>query len=397
MKWLRTLAIAITAWCGMPAMAGAQFIEAFDHSLLPVDQANARTGWAFRTGDGEAVIDFSAAGGIGKVTVDARNDRRGIWWAMVRRSISPAIDEALLARPDRELRVEARVRTNAAPRRINLHFNHSRTTDFHSHLAEYDLPDSGWHVVSFTTKDFDAAASDEIFVQMAMVDWGRELFTLEVDYIKVDVVDPKRAAPDVGNPLPYRPPVPDVATLQHHVPIAEDAMVDAAYPDVNFAGWTDFGGSTPVPALSVSGTQMIVLRPDLAAFRGHKPSGWGVIELTTQSVQWADTKLEEFGYLRAIELLGGSPDWTRDKVTRTSLVAGQPEQAMFGQMFIDVPPARVRGAKTYVLVSPPVLDRLISGRTRGIAIVAQGAVNASFASSKAADAEVRPKLHFSVR
>jgi len=174
-------------------------------------------------------------------------------------------------------------------------------------------------------------------------------------------------------------------------------MVYAAYPDVNFANWADMSGGTPAPALSVSGTQMIVLRPDLSAYRGRKAAGWGVLELTTESGQWAPTELEEFGYLRAMEILGGDPAWERGKVTRDSLLAGQPESAVIGQMFIDVPPNLQRGGKTYVLVSPPVLDRLISGRTKGIAIIAQGAVNASFASSAAADPAKRPKLHFSLR
>jgi hypothetical protein len=342
-------------------------------------------------------VNVTAADGIGTVTVDAREDQRGIWWAMVRHSVSSRIDDDALARPDRELRVEARVRTDAAPRRINLHFNHSRTTDFHSHLMEYDLADSGWHTVSFTTKGFDARSSDEVFVQLAMVDWGRQLFKLEIDYIKVDVVDPRRAGPDLGGPLPYRPELPKMASLQHHVLIKHDAMVDAAYPQVNFAGWSDWSSGVAVPSLSVSGTQTIVLRPDLSAFRGREPAGWGVIELTSQSVQWADTELEEFGYLRSVEILGGAANWTGRTVTHDKLLAGEPETAVLGQMFIDVAPARGRGSKTYILVSPPVLKRLISGRTRGIAIVAQGALNASFASSAALEVAARPKLHFSLR
>jgi hypothetical protein len=396
-SWISRTLFVLAALLATPGLAGAQFVETFDRSPLAVDQSQARNGWAFRTGDGEATVNFSAARGTGTVTVDARADKRGIWWAMVRRSVSPAIDDQELARPDRELRVEARVRTDAAPRRINLHFNHSRTTDFHSHLTEYDLPDNRWHTISFTTKGFDAQPSDEVFVQLAMVDWGRQLFKLDIDYIKVSVVDPVNAGPDLGEPLPYRPAIPDVASLQYHVPITNDVTVDAAYPQINLSAWSDWSTGVAVPALSVSGSQLIVLRPDLSAFGGRKPAGWGVLELTTQSVQWASTELEEFGYLRALEILGGASDWTRLSLTRDKLLNGYPETAVFGQMFIDVPPARERGSKTYILVSPPVLERLLSGRTRGIAVVAQGAVNASFASSAATDPTIRPKLHFSLR
>jgi hypothetical protein len=389
------LLTALIAVLLLATPARAQFADNFDSPSVPVDQDHARAGWAFRTGDGEATMDFAERGGHGLITVDARHDRRNIWWAMVRRSVSTSIDARTLARPDRELRVEARIRSSAAPRRVNLHFNHSRTTNFHSHLMEYDLPDTGWHTISFTTDGFDAEAKDEVFVQMAMMDWGRERFEVEIDYIKVDVVDPALSGPDIGNPLPYRPEAPLPAGLVHHVPSAADATIDSAWPDVSLAGWADLSeGYTP--ALSVGHTQMIALRFDLSPWRGRKPAGWGVLELTTEAVQRALTRLEEFGELRVVEILGGDPDWSRHSVTRNSLFAGQPETRVLGQMMIDMPPGFARGGKTQIPVSPPVLERLLSGRTKGLAIEAQGAIVATFRSSESIDPEDRPMLHFTV-
>lgn len=383
------------ALAASPSLAG-DFVDNFDRGPLPVDPA-ARAGWAFWTGDGEARMSFSQADGHGIIIVDARQDRRNIWWALIRHSVSASIDRQELARPDRELRVEARVRSNTAPRRVNLHFNHTRTTDFHSHLMEYDLPDTDWHVISFTTHGFDALPGDDVFVQMAMMDWGRDLFEVDVDYIRVSVVDPARAGRDLGSPLPYRPAIPPPESFANRVPVAEDAIVDSAYPWVNFAAWTDMSDGDRSPALSISGSQTILLRFDLSAFRGRTPDGWGVLDLTTESVQWAPTELEEFGYLRVAEILDGDPAWQRETITQESFLGGRDMGHVLGQMMIDVPPSFERGGVTRILVSPPVLQRLIAGRTRGLAIYAQGAINASFYSSQAADPARRPVLRFNLR
>ena len=98
-----------------------------------------------------------------------------------------------------ELRIEARIRVSHAPRRVNLHLNTQRTTDFHSHLMEFDIPDSEtWHTISMTTRDFPAVPGDTVFGQMALIDWGLEKYRVDVDYFKVDIVDVARAGPDNG-------------------------------------------------------------------------------------------------------------------------------------------------------------------------------------------------------
>lgn len=361
-------------------------------SDIPRDP-QARAGWAAFTGDGEAELSLAAEDGHAVMTVDARSDRRGIWWAVIKRSVSPFVDRQALARPDRELRVEARVRSHVAPRRINLSFNHSRTTDFHANLAEYDLGDTDWHVISLTTHGFDARPEDEIFVQLAMIDWGIDLFRLDVDYVKVEVVDPAAAGPDLGNPLPYRPSLPPLASFDRQIPAAEDAVIDSAWPEVNFGRWAAMGAGAPEPALTLGGSRIVILRWDLSAFRGRTPAGWGALALTTRNVQWAATDLEEFGYLRVAEILDGDPAWERDTVTRESFLAGRAPSQAIGQMIVDVQPSFEPGSRTVVPISPPVLERLISGRSRGLAIYAQGAVDATFVSGKA-DESAGPVLYF---
>ncbi len=104
-------------------LSAAEFIETFERND-PVHDPGARNGWTWVSGDGEAEITFSKQDGMGVIEVDAREDRRNIWWAFIRHAVSGHIDRAELARADRELRVEVKLRSSVAPRRVNLHFNH---------------------------------------------------------------------------------------------------------------------------------------------------------------------------------------------------------------------------------------------------------------------------------
>lgn len=392
LRLLPILAVAI-----LITPAAAQFSDDFEDGALQFDEAG-RDGWFWLTGDGEATIEMTEAGGHASVTVDASDDTRNIWWAFIRHQVSDHIDMEALARADRELRVEARIRSSHAPRRVNLHVNHSRTTDFHSHLKEYDIPDSeGWHVISMTTDGFDARPGDEVFMQMALMDWGTDVYELEVDYITVSVVDPERAGPDEGAPMAYRPVLPALESFDHAVGPAADAVIDLRYPSANLADWHDNTGSGD-PLLAVSDTQTTLLRFDMSEWKGAQPDGWGVLALTTDRVFRAETGLEEFGELRVLEILAGAEDWQRESVTAESFFAGQPREAVLNsQMMIDVPAATEAGATTLIGVSPPVLRRLLSGETRGLAIQAQGALFGSFASSLADDPEARPRLYFNTK
>ena len=164
---MRIAGIVVTGLlCACASWAqAAEFVDDFDREEMQLD-ASGRKGWAFMTGDGQAVIDFTQGAGVGVIEVDARQDQRNIWWAIIRRSVSASIDGNVLHVPGKELRVEARIRSSHAPRRVNLHFNHSRTTDFHSHLMEFDIANAGeWHVISMTTQEFDAIFRSDLRLQ----------------------------------------------------------------------------------------------------------------------------------------------------------------------------------------------------------------------------------------
>jgi mannan endo-1,4-beta-mannosidase len=106
-RWRRRLAVAVPA--------RGQFLETFDVPALRLDPSGV-DGWAVFTGDGEATMALVGTGeGHASILVDARNDRRNVWWALIKHRVSQAIDVERLAQPGWELRVEARVRTSHAP------------------------------------------------------------------------------------------------------------------------------------------------------------------------------------------------------------------------------------------------------------------------------------------
>jgi hypothetical protein len=128
----------------------------------------------------------------------------------------------------------------------------------------------------------------------------------------------------------------------------------------------------PQPLLSISGSQISILRWDFSDFTSKKPKGWGLLVLTTYNVQYAPSELEEFGYIRLVEIKGGNSSWTRDKVTFESLLQGKTApEVIHPQLVMDTPPEQKQGAKTIIPVSPAVMERLFSGKTKGLAIYSQ--------------------------
>jgi hypothetical protein len=383
-QWrLVTRGLALVLSLPYAGEAGAEFFDGFDGPRIA-------PGWSTQSGDGAAHIELSQLHGHARIEVNASGDTRNIWWALIRHPLTPALDARALARDDRELRIEARVRTETVPRRINLHVNHTRTSDFHSHLREYDLDVAGrWHVISMTTRNFDASATDEVFVQLALMDWGTRSYALEIDYVKAEVVDPALAGPDRGGPLPYRPAVAPPGTYQRELPVAAAASVDRACPDIA-GGWTAADGRTDPERLVVGPTALIVLRWDFSRIPARRAAGWGLLELATESLLKSGSKAESFAELRLVEILALPPDWTGGPLSYADLLDGRPAEAVINeQPVIDVPPARP-GLPTLLPVSPPVLDRLLSGQSRGLALLSHGGIVASFGLN----GRRAPLLHF---
>ena len=353
----------------------AQFVDDFEGSGIP-------QGWVCATGDGGATVYFKQQNGIASLYVDATRDKLNIWWALTRRRIR-GLDMKKLARPEYELRVETRIRVSHAPRRVNLHVNHQRTTDFHSHLMEFDIPDTTrWHTISMTTRDFETQVADSINAHLALMDWGTGKYRVDFDYFKVDVVNRNTAVKDLGNPMPYHPPIADPKTFSSGFAAIQDAMIDAHFTDRNFNNWYIAEGSgRRVPALAVSGTQMIIMRWDLSSLKGKKAKHAGLLELSPYSVQRSRDFAKDFGMIRICEIIGGDPAWNETSVTLDALIADLTlEQVINTQMIIDDSVTWNGNGKVLFTISQPVLQRLIEGKSKGLAIKPLGAVNPVFFS-----------------
>lgn len=357
------------------------FFDNFESPELVIDPEGV-DGWSYLAGEGNVSMDFIQGEGFATITVDATRDRRNVWWAFVKRRVSDGMNLNLLSDPRCELRIEARIRTNQAPRRINLHLNTQRTTDFHSHLLEFDIPlPDEWRTVSMTTHSFDACPGDIVNGQLALMDWGLDKYRLDIDYFRVDIVDVTKVPPDEGEPIPYHPPVADPQTFKHTIPVAQDGMIDMFNPDNNLGEWRVREGDKEIPLVSVGGSLWAVLRWDFTVFAGKKAEGAGLLELTTCSVESVSDPPPDFGLIRVVEILRGDPAWTRNSVTWNSLLRGEPVDTVINpQMIIDWPPAEGDGAKTYLTIPRPVLQRLIDGSTPGIAIRPLSALHTAFYS-----------------
>ncbi|MEG8947831.1 hypothetical protein [Rosettibacter firmus] len=373
----------------------AQFINTFNDGLKL--DPRGLNGWTYRTGDGEATMNFvPSPDGYASIIVDATKDKMGIWWALIRRRISENMDLSLIQNPEFEFRIEAKVRVSDAPKRINLHLNTQRTTDFHSHLMEYDIPDTtNWHIISMTTKNFDARPGDTVYAQLALMDWGFEKYRVDIDYYKVDIVNINSTGKDLGEPIPYHPPIPDTSTFNFHIPVSNDAIIDLNLPDLNFNNWSTIDETgNKINLITVSQNQYIILKFDLRDFKNKKVSGSGLLELTTYSLQNSPDYKKDFGMIRVTEILGGD-NWTQEKVTFNNFCKNQPiNKVLNSQMIIDVSVNNRKGEKNYITISKPVLQRLIDGKTKGLAIKPLGAVVASFYASE--NKFMIPKLHFNI-
>jgi hypothetical protein len=358
----------------------AQFIDDFNGAAVKTDP-DGITGWAFQAGEGKAVMDFRQGGtGYASIFVDARRDRRNVWWALIERQAMEHMDMRRLEWQGRALRIEARIRVSHAPRRVNLQLLTQRTTDFDSNLMEFDIPDTAnWHTISLTLPRFDAGPGDAIIAHLALMDWGLERYRVDVDYVKVDLVEVSTVKPDQGDAVPYHPPVPDARSFSRQARVVQEATVDLENREMNLSDWIAAGEALKPGLLAVGGTQIVILRWDLDGFKGKKAAGAGLLELTTHALERKAAEQKDFGLVRVVEITGGDPAWDRKTVTAASFCRGLPlSRVLNPQMVIDLPVQAGAGNRTRFTISRPVLQRLIDGRTKGIALLPLGAIHATF-------------------
>jgi hypothetical protein len=177
--------------------------------------------------------------------------------------------------------------------------------------------------------------------------------------------------------------------------MAQSGMVDVEYPQMTFSNWYTRDESGKTDLVTVGGTQFVILRWDLSAFVGKKINGSGLLELITHSIQRSADYEKDFGMVRIVEIIGGRPMWNRKDVSYATLCQGQPlTHVLNSQMIIDVNVSERKGSKTLATIPRPVLQRLIDGKTLGLAIRPLGAVSASFYANPDREGKRGAILHF---
>jgi len=265
---------------------------------------------------------------------------------------------------------------------------------------EYDIPTANtWYTYSLTTNHFDAVPGDTVIAHLALMDWGLEKYQLDIDYVKVDVVNVGKVGPDKGEAVPYHPPVADYKKFHQVVPVAQDSMIDLENTEVNLNDWqAQDGTGKAVNVLTVDGSHYVILRWDLRGFGGSKVADHGLLELTTWALQLKAHALKDFGLVRVVEILGGDPNWDQRTVTTDSFCHYERlDRVLNTQMIIDWPITAGDGGKTYLTIGKPVLQRMIDGKTLGIAIKPLGAISASFYSMENEAGKNAARLYFDLQ
>jgi hypothetical protein len=174
--------------------------------------------------------------------------------------------------------------------------------------------------------------------------------------------------------------------------------VDLANPGVSLNDWLIHDGAGRAAVVSVGGTRLALLRWDLHEYRGKTAAGPGLLELTTRALELSADARPDFGLLRVVEILAGDPAWDEKTATWTGLSRGGPPDAVLNeQMIIDWPVTAGDGGKTWLTIPVPVLQRLLDGRTLGIALTPLGAMNATFYAREDGGGRAAARLRFNLK
>ena len=377
----------------MSTEAYSQVRDKFDKELPQNEPAPSE--WRTLSGDGNVKTRLERIDGFARFHVDATKDDRNVWWAVMQRSVSDDIDLEQFTQENHQLRIEARVRSPYSPRRINLSVNTQRTTNYHINLKEYDLAKANtWYTISLTTDALDAKPGDTVNVQLALMDWGTNSYHVDVDYFEVAMIEKSKVTPDLGEPIPYHPPVPDIETFEYaRSPIA-DTTLDSIFSNTNFSDWMSQSDAT---ILAVGGSRFAVLRWDFSDLDAPRIDGPGVLELTSLYSEKHKTPIKDFGLIRVAEVLGGDPDWDKKEVTLSLFLQDQSlSQVINPQMIIDQAVTPVPNSENRWVISESALQRLLSGETHGIALMPLGAIHAAFYSNENPNPAYTPKLYFNL-
>lgn len=377
----------------LPLPLFAQFREDFNAESAEF-RSNGLPQWSSVTGDGEGIFTQNIQNGIATLRLDASQDKRNIWYAFAHRNISAQLN--VKSGKGFTLYIEAKVKPSHGPRRVNLFLKSLASQD--EYLREFDLPEAGkWHEISMVAPGFHHTPGQPLLAQVSFMDWGNTgIYELQVDYIKVDIIKPGQKVQEKGLPLMYRPPLADESTFRIERKVAADVSIDRQFSSLNLSGWTA-GAHTGEPVLMVDGNKFILLRWDFPDLKGKKVTGAGQLEFYTHSLYQLSEKQKDFGEVRICELIGANPDWQESNITYESLFQTNPPAAVINeQTIVDTAIMPAKGSKTRVTISQPVLQRLIDGTTKGLAILPLGLISATLMDSKPENGRFAATLRLNV-
>lgn len=353
-------------------------------------------GWRTATGDGHVIFKQKTENGKVVLQIDPRNDKRNVWYAFMHQSISESIDIEKLKLPGYELRMEARVKASHAPRRINMYLT---SLDAGGFLREFDLQEKEkWYTISMVTEGFKFDPKLPLMTQVSLMDWGiSDVFELSIDYIKVDLIKTTDTnLPQYGLPLVYRPELKAASFYSVEIPVSANATIDKSFPDEPLYRWIFADKADTVQVIQVDQSKTALLKWELSQYRGKKADGAGQLEITTYSIARRDKSPKDFGEIRFSEINNQPAPWDERSVTQASFLNGVLfHEVVNSQCIIDSSVTSVKGGKTVVTISQSVLQRLIDGKSSGIAIKPLGLISASFYDRT--DQKFAAKLRFNIK
>jgi len=390
LNWANSMAVMI--FTIIPLLCIAQYRVDFNGDYQGFEPNNLKD-WRTATGDGNIIFRQKFEEGSVALSIDPLRDKKNIWYAFMHQSISDHIDFEKLKQPGYELRMEAKVMPSHAPRRINMYLS---SLDSGGFLREFDLDKANeWHTISMVTSGFDFDPNIPLMTQVSMMDWGiSEIYELKIDYIKVDLVkvtdDPKQ----FGEPLIYRPSLKTADVYPEILLPSKNAMIDSKMPNEALTGWSDeVEGKAGV--LQVDQSKTVLLQWDFSKYKGKKVAEAGQLELSTNTLLRKRNSQKDFGEIRCSEILNVVDPWDDATVTYNSFLGDNAYyEAIVSQCIVDTKVNPQKNGKTVVSISRRVLQRLLDGKTDGIALKALGLISASFFDTE--NEALAPKLRFTV-
>lgn len=383
MKFLRfflPLCLLVLGWVNLKA----QYYQGFN--FAPNEFAkNNMDGWRTITGDGKVEFQQRFDGNAVVFRLDPTKDKRNIWYAFIHQDISSFLDTNELKSGKSELRMEVRLMASHAPRRVNMYLS---KLDQGGYLREFDIPTKNvWHTISMTTEGFVFDGERLLMVQVSLMDWGiTDIYELKIDYIKVDVVDVNNKLPQYGLPLVYRPEILPIDHFSESIRTQTSTTLDQNYPTLSLA--TLQGGEAGQQLVMVDNAKITLLSWDFSKYKNAELSEAGQLELTTFSSVELKNSPKDFGEIRICEVFG---EKAIDSEEITYEAFHKVGYTINSQTVIDSKVEQTKFGKTRVTISKPVMERLISGQTKGLAILPLGLINTGFYGD---DSEHPPKLYF---